>query len=74
MKPLSWAGVVLIVVGALALIYQGINYQSRKRVADLGSVHITHTEHNHIVIPPAVGGLIIFGGIILVLVGARQRA
>ncbi|MGH9687391.1 MAG: DUF3185 domain-containing protein [Candidatus Acidiferrales bacterium] len=74
MKPLSLAGLVLIVLGALALIYQGISYHSRKNVADVGSVHITHTEHKHIDIPPVVGGLILLGGIILVVAGSRQRS
>src|SRR5688572_4993174 len=34
MKPLSMAGIVLIVLGALALAYQGITYTSRETVID----------------------------------------
>jgi len=30
MKPVSWIGVLLIVLGAVALAYQGINYTSEK--------------------------------------------
>ncbi len=41
MKPISWVGIVLIVLGALALAYQGINYTRQKKVLDVGSVHLT---------------------------------
>lgn len=36
MKPIMLVGVVLIVLGALALAYQGITYTSREKVLDLG--------------------------------------
>jgi hypothetical protein len=41
MKPITWAGIVLVVLGALALAYQGINYTRHKDVIDLGSIHVT---------------------------------
>lgn len=74
MRPLAWAGIVLIVLGALALIYQGIDYNQKKNVVDFGSVHVTATEQKHIDIPPVVGGLIILGGIVLVVAGSRHKA
>ncbi|MGH9716670.1 MAG: DUF3185 domain-containing protein [Candidatus Acidiferrales bacterium] len=74
MRPLTWAGIVLIVLGVLALAYQGFSYHSKKNVADIGSVHITTNTKQHVVIPPVVGGLVILGGIILVVAGSRQKA
>jgi hypothetical protein len=41
MKPMSLVGILLIVLGALALAYQGINYTRQKKVLDVGSVHLT---------------------------------
>jgi hypothetical protein len=35
MKPISWAGILLIVLGALGLAYQGINYTREKNVVDM---------------------------------------
>jgi len=35
MKPISWVGILLIVLGALALAYQGINYTREKKVIDV---------------------------------------
>ena len=31
MKPISWVGILLIVLGALVLAYQGINYRRQKK-------------------------------------------
>ena len=74
MKPLVWAGIVFIVLGGLALAYQGFSYHKHKNVLDLGSVHVTATTSKHVEIPPVVGGLAILGGIILVVAGSRQKA
>ncbi len=38
MKPISWLGILLIVLGALALVYQGINYTRQKQVVDVGGL------------------------------------
>ncbi|HSR08429.1 MAG TPA: hypothetical protein VLM42_14850 [Bryobacteraceae bacterium] len=32
---------VLIALGIMALVYQGISYQSQDRVVDLGPLHVT---------------------------------
>jgi uncharacterized membrane protein len=74
MKPISLAGIVLIVLGALALAYQGITYTRQEKVLDIGSVHATMDTQKHIPLPPIVGGLVLLGGVALLLVGARQRA
>jgi hypothetical protein len=74
MKPIAWAGIVLIILGALALAYQGINYTRPKDVVDLGSVRVTTESHERIQLPPVLGGLILVGGIVLVVVGARSKS
>ena len=74
MKPVSWAGILLIVLGALALAYQGINYTRQKKVLDVGSVHLTTETHRRIPLPPIVGGLALVGGVILLVVGTRSQS
>ena len=39
MKPITVVGLVLIVVGLVALVYQGITYTSRETVIDIGPLH-----------------------------------
>ncbi len=74
MKPISWAGILLIVLGALALAYQGINYTRQKQVVDLGSLQVTTETHERIPLPPILGGLAVVGGIVLLVVGAKGKS
>jgi drug/metabolite transporter (DMT)-like permease len=74
MKPISWIGILLIVLGALALAYQGINYTRQKKVLDVGSVHLTTETHERIPLPPLLGGLALAGGVVLLVMGARNKS
>ncbi|GEM_PF-342799 len=73
MRPLSWAGIAFIVLGALALAFQGFSYKSKQDVMQFGNLHVTNTEEKRIDIPPVVGGLIVLGGIVLVVASSRQK-
>jgi len=73
MKPISWLGILLIILGALVLAYQGINYTRQKRVIDVGSVHVTKESHETIPLPPILGGLALAGGVVLLLMGAKSK-
>jgi hypothetical protein len=63
--------VVLIVLGAVALVYQGITYTSRETVVDIGPVHATADRQKTLPLPPALGMLSVAGGIVLLLVADR---
>lgn len=72
MKPASLAGLVLIILGIIALTYQGITYTTHKKVLDVGPIQATKTEHNTIPLPPIFGGVALVGGIVLMMVGAKE--
>ena len=74
MKPITWVGILLIVLGALALAYQGINYTRQKKVLDVGSVHLTTETHERIPLPPILGGLALAGGVVLLVMGAGNKS
>ena len=74
MKPISWVGILLIVLGALVLAYQGINYTRQKKVLDVGSVHVTTETHERIPLSPILGGLAVVGGLVLLVAGARNKS
>jgi hypothetical protein len=72
MKPIIWVGILLIVLGGLALAYQGFNYNHRERVVDVGPMHVTREDHDRVSIPPILGGLALAGGIALLVVGGKK--
>ncbi len=74
MKSTSIAGILLVVLGALALAYQGITYTRRERVLDVGPIHATKDTEKTIPLPPILGGVAILGGIALLVAGARRTA
>jgi len=74
MKPALLLGIALVVLGGLALAYQGFNYTRQEKVLDVGPIHATAEEHKHVSIPPLLGGLALVGGIFLVLVGIRKNS
>jgi hypothetical protein len=74
MKPISLAGILLLVLGVLALAYQGINYTHRQTVLDVGPIHATADTQKHIPLPPIVGALSILGGAFLLFAGAKKNS
>jgi hypothetical protein len=74
MKGTSIAGIALIILGIIGLVYQGIGYTKRKDVLDVGPIHATKDTHETIPIPPIVGGIALIGGIALLVVGAKSTA
>jgi hypothetical protein len=73
MKPISMAGILLVVLGALALAYQGITYTRRVNVINVGPIHATADEQKTIPLPPILGAIALVGGIVLLVVGSRQK-
>jgi hypothetical protein len=74
MKPVSLAGIVLVVLGALALAYHGFNYTHRDQVMDVGPMHVTAETQKSVPIPPILGGLALVGGIALLVVGGKKSS
>ena len=74
MKPITIAGIVLIVIGLAALAYQGVTYTQRETVLDIGPLHATADRQKTLPIPPIVGAMVVIGGVVLMVSGARTRA
>ena len=74
MKSTSLIGIALIFLGALALAYQGFSYTRQEKVLDVGPIHATAEKHEHVSIPPILGGLAVVGGIFVLLAGARKNS
>jgi hypothetical protein len=74
MKPITWAGILLVVLGGLALAYQGFTYTHQEKVLDLGPIHATAEKQERVSIPPILGGLALLGGVVLLVVGGKKSS
>jgi uncharacterized membrane protein len=74
MKPAMMIGILLVVLGGLALAYQGFNYTRQEKVIDVGPIHATAERQEHVSVPPILGGLALVGGILLVVAGSRRNS
>jgi uncharacterized membrane protein len=73
-KPITLVGIALILLGIVAFAYQGISYTSREKVIDIGPLQASVDTKKTIPLPPILGGLVLAGGIVLVVVGAKKSS
>ena len=72
MKPAGIVGILLIVIGIVALAYGGFTYTKHEKIIDAGPLKISADREKTIPLPPILGGICLVGGIILVLAGNRK--
>ena len=72
MNTLKAVGIILIALGVVALIFQGITYTTREKVIDLGPIEATAKQKKTIPLPPVLGVVALVGGIVLLVFGARK--
>jgi uncharacterized membrane protein HdeD (DUF308 family) len=65
-------GIILIVLGVVALGYEGISYTTREKVIDVGPLQASVERKKTIPLSPLVGGAALLGGIVLVIAAARR--
>lgn len=70
MKPISWVGVALIIAG-IVLLSGRLTYTRDSESVAVGPVEIIAKRKS--TLPPALGGVLLVGGIALMVSGARRR-
>jgi uncharacterized membrane protein len=71
MKGKTGIGLVLIVLGVVALACQGFNYTKREKILDIGPIEATAETQKNVPIPPLIGGLLIAGGLAVIVFARR---
>jgi hypothetical protein len=71
MKPKTILASILIVLGIVAFVYQGIDYTTRGKDVNIGPLHMTTEHEHHIPLPPIIGAIALVGGFALLLVDKR---
>ncbi|MEO6331614.1 MAG: DUF3185 domain-containing protein [Gemmatimonadaceae bacterium] len=69
MKPISWLGVLLMVVGVVVLAMR-ISYTKDSETVSVGPLEVVTKRKAEI--PPIVGVLLLVGGGALLVVGAKR--
>src|SRR2546429_2393950 len=72
MRGIVVVGIALIVLGVVALAWQGITYTSKEKVVDVGPLKVEAERQKTIPVSPVVGGVAVAAGLVLVVVGARR--
>ena len=67
------AGIILIVIGLIGVLWGGISWKEEKTVIDLGPIEAKAQEQKLIPIHPIVGGIALVGGIVLLVLPARRK-
>jgi uncharacterized membrane protein YidH (DUF202 family) len=66
-------GLVLVIVGIVALAWGGVFWNDEDTILDAGPLEVTTTEREGVAIPPVLGIIAIVGGAVLLLVPDRRR-
>ena len=72
MKPIMLVGIVLIIVGVVALAYHGITYTTHEKVLKIGPIEATKETEKTIPLPPLLGGVALAAGIVLIIMGSKR--
>jgi len=65
-------GIALIVLGVVALAYQGITYTSREKIIDVGPFKAEVKREKTIPLSPVLGVVALVAGVALLLVAGRR--
>jgi len=57
MKPAIVIGIVLILLGIVALSYNRITYTTKEKIVEIGPLQATAEKEKSIPLPPMLGGL-----------------
>ena len=71
MQAMRILAIVLIVVGLVALAYEGITYTTREKVLEVGPITATKEKTKTIPLSPVLGGAALVCGVVLLIAAAR---
>lgn len=66
-------GLILIVIGLVALLWGGVFWTSERTLVDIGPIEAKTQEQEGIPISPIVGGLVLVAGVVLMIVPTRRK-
>jgi hypothetical protein len=68
------AGIILVTLGMVSLLWGGVFWTQRETILDAGPLEVTTDKREGFALPQALGVLSLVGGIVLLVVPDRRRA
>jgi hypothetical protein len=65
-------GIILIILGVIALVYTGFSFTTKEKVVDLGPIDIQKEKQHRVNWPPILGILLMVGGIAIIATSRRK--
>ena len=67
-------GLVLVILGIVALVWGGVFWTDRDTVLDAGPLEVQTEDREGFALPPVLGVIALVGGIVLLALPDRRRA
>ena len=72
MKPMALVGVILVVLGIVALVVQYVPIRETRTVIDAGPIQVQQERERHIPIPTIAGVIAVIAGLGLAIASQRR--
>jgi drug/metabolite transporter (DMT)-like permease len=61
------AGIILIVLGLVIIVWGAFGFKTREKVVDVGPIHASKETEHHVPYGPVAGAIVLIGGVILLV-------
>jgi uncharacterized membrane protein len=65
-------GLVLIVLGAILLIWTGFTYTKKEKIIDAGPIQVSADQEKSVNWPPYAGGIVLLAGVVIFLTAKKN--
>ncbi|MBX3144939.1 MAG: hypothetical protein KF813_14365 [Trueperaceae bacterium] len=73
MRSLTLIGVILVVLGIAAFVFDRVSFTERTTAVEVGPVQVTTERERSISIPNIAAGAAVAAGLIMIVMGSRRR-
>ena len=65
-------GIILALVGACLLVYQGFSFTAKERIVDVGPIKVDADRTHEFPVPPIIGWIVTAAGVVIFVNGMRS--
>lgn len=67
-------GVLLIIIGAIMIVWTSFTYTKKEKIIDAGPIQISADRQKTVNWPPYLGGILLVGGIVIVATARKAKS